>query len=217
MATSTEICMQVDLLAIAYGRKLDDDGRVYEAYELGLADVDSDHLRRGVTAVIREQLQFMPTPAQVRAFAFKCRDEERRVDQAKDDDRRIKCLVCMDSGALLVVHPKWISEHHGEINDAFFVAGWMREAFIWCRKNGYRDLLVYVACNCECHKAQVYQRQIVAAREPESKRLSAFPEVYDPDRRCIVDSPQAADVAIALLDWVNEVTAARPWSGNWNP
>lgn len=225
MATADEIYGQVDLLVDAYGRTVRPDSRLYDAYEAALSDVEFDHLRRGVISLLRDKLQFMPTPAEVRAHARAAKDYDNQ-RAAVEDSRRLVCVRCQDVGYLRTVSRRWLAEHRDRFSPDWFAKGWLREAFAWCRKEFAEDILVYVVCGCSCRKSQMYERQIKRwddAKEDRSAKIPhpAFMNFYDDDWDCIVErsgdkeKSYEEDIRDLLLEM--EAADTRTWKGNWNP
>lgn len=218
MATATEVTQQVDLLADAYGRTFREEGQHYEAYMIALSDVEFDHLRRGVIGLIRDRLQFMPTPAEVRCHALAVRGESRR---RAEDECRITCLRCSDTGCVTTVNRRWVAEHRDEFAPEWFVDGWLRAAVLECRERWREDMFVTVACGCRCHASEVWLHQLDAWREwrranREGKEpWACFKIVYDERCDCLVGVRSANAVRDSLL--VMEANTTRSWAGNWNP
>ncbi len=225
MASAVEISGQVDLLADAYGRQLRDGSLVYDAYHLALSDVEIAYIRRGVTALLRDRLQFMPTPAEVRAHAKAAQDYERQRENV-EDNRRLTCLRCEDRGYIRVFNRRWVAQFRDQFDDAWFVAGWMLEATDFCKQEWHEPFLLYVVCGCECRNSGIYERQIERWKEakedpsikaPHPAYMNVFNPDYDPLFRRTSDPAKNLEQDCAEV--LTEFAAAdqRKWQGNWTP
>jgi hypothetical protein len=224
MANSAEIGGQVDLLADAYNRHLRDDTRIYDAYQIALSDIDAESLKRGVTALLRDRLAFMPSPAEVRAHALASKDYARQ--RETEDDRRMVCARCQDSGYIHAFNRRWIAEFRDQFTPEWFVAGWMRESFLHCVREYREDLIVLLICGCNCRRTGMFTRQVErwksAKDEPSTKApRPAFLNTFDPDWDCLFTRRE--DKEKTTEQFSGELLLAfgkndnRTWTGNWTP
>lgn len=223
MATSAEIVEQVGMLAECYGRTFRDRG--IDGYVVALSDIEAKHLRTGVAGLLREKLQFMPTPAEVRAHSRAARELEWKA-AGEAESRRLVCARCEDRGILRCFNRRWFAEHRDEFGPALFSEGWLNVARAWCRESHGEDFLVWVICGCNCQKSQVYLRNKQlwheTQRDPSVKKTKpAFLSVYDADWDCLEQlsadphSTREQDYAAALTAFQGQDT--RTWTGNWTP
>lgn len=225
MASTDEIYGQVDLLVDAYGRTVRPDSRLYDAYEAALSDLDAGYIRRGVIGLLRDKLQFMPTPAEVRAHSLSAKDYDRQRESLADN-RRLVCARCQDSGILWTVNRRWLAEHRDHFTPEWFAAGWLRAAAAYCRTEYREGILLYVVCGCKCRLSAVFMRQISRWKESQNDPSikaphPAFMNVYDNDLDCIIErsgekeTTAEQDFAAILLELQTDDT--RTWQGNWTP
>lgn len=225
MATAFEISEQVDILADAYGKVFREGGKSYDGYLIALRDVDAKHLRLGVSSLLRDKLQFMPTPAEVRAHAKNSRELEFRRESA-DEHRRLVCARCEDRGILRCFNRRWFAEHRDEFSPQLFSEGWLNVARAWCKENYGEDFLIWVICGCDCLNSRIrkanVQRYRDSLKDPSIKaNRPPIVSVYDADwdclERCLADprSTREQDYAAVLLEF--QGGDKRTWQGNWTP
>jgi hypothetical protein len=225
MATVEEISEQVDMLSDAYGKVHRDGSLHYDAYFAALSDMDAEFIRRAVVTLLRDKLQYMPTPAEVRAHARYAIDYQRQRESI-DEGRRLTCARCQDSGHVWTINRRWLSEHRDQFNEEFFFRGWLRVARRWCKDNFLEDIRVHVVCGCECRNSKIYMQQIArwkdAKQDPSIKASHpAFMNVYQEEydfilkRTDIEGQNEEDDYRDLLLAF--QTADTRTWQGNWTP
>lgn len=228
MANPSTIHKVVRTLCSAHGREPKDE--TFDAYSMALAEYSDAEVESGLITALREQREFMPPPGIVAGFAKDTRNSRLRAANAPDE-RRLVCGICQDRGNVTIVNRHWLLEHRDKFSDEWFVAGWMRDAELWCRTHtngqihGRKAFLWMACCFCECHNARTYREQAkryaVAMRnnQMDEKRSPrpAFGSLFDRDLDCMTNGVERADVQTAILAWADGDRDGRTWSGNWNP
>jgi hypothetical protein len=215
MATRSAVRKCVDTLYHAHNRATDDQGKmvpIYDAYAAVLASVGDPELSVATTRLLRLGGQWMPTAPDV------CREAREVAAAHKKAEPEVKqqtfhCRDCCDTGMVLIVNRKWLAAHRNEFQEGWFVAGWMREAHVWCRSEREGDLLQTVICGCTCDRSQslLQRRQawVDSRSTQDPKPRPPLIVVLDTLHDCRIQTPYCSeDLPPLVLSWANDCFAA---------
>lgn len=232
LASSAIVAKVVRTLHAAYGRDADKAAdESYEAFRIALEPYMDSEVESGLIAALRERREFIPPPGVVAAHAKDARDSRYRAAEVVDD-RRLICSTCQDRGSVIVVNRDWLAEHRDKFEEDWFVAGWKREAEIWCRDNGRkvgglsgRRAFHWMAC-CDCNSpaAKMYRQQALSYldavhRGEVDKKKTPAPAfgLMVKSSDCILECECDELMQEAILEWTVRDRKDRTWSGNWTP
>jgi len=191
MASVEAVKCSVDKLTAAFGRNTSESS--YEAFSDCLGDINDAEVEVATTRLLRGGGQFLPSAGELRRAALEFRQERREVEDQTEKQPRIECLKCEGRGHLLTFNRYWLDEFVDQFCESWFVSGWVREAYLWCKQNRREDLFQTVVCDCGCKKAKTFLDQIERweKSDPADKKIPypAFRRWFDARYDCIIPCP----------------------------
>ncbi len=147
-----------------------------------------------------------------------CARAARTTPSYQTDERRLECLVCMDSGMVHIWNPRFVEAYRDRFEE-MLPPGWEGDASRWWRAQEKGPRVHMVRCNCSCHRSRIFAEEQDKFRDGTRRDITNKPAgppacgmaVYDPRVMPLKTIKPVDD----LRDWYKSHTPSQVYE--WQP